>query len=380
MDKVLHIVEPTLESEAGHCHSFVESFCSGRGKSGSTIFLYAGRRARLPRLEKMGVRVFPYFRRRIRRPQAFLLYRRLLREPGRIFLPTATRIDLALLSLAAGGPIPPGKAVLYFHWFRPDAKKRNFLGRMARRQPNVGVLGPTDSVVRIFRECGFGYVVTVPYPITPVPSDGQSEDAAFRHLLFAGAARFDKGFPDIVNLVAWLNAQRRTIPVSIQASPDHYDRHDPRVQAEIDRLERIGYPHLTVRAETLRGREYPEQFQGAICLQPYDPGDFADRVSGVTLDALSHGCPVVTLRGTWMGRVVERFEAGKVVDEATPQRMLAGVEEILRDYGCYRRNALHAGSVLQQELSASRLFEIVTTGTIPRRAWEPPIVVPSQPS
>jgi hypothetical protein len=360
MDGILHIVEPTLQTEAGHCHSFVASFCGARGKGGTTFRLYAGRHARLPGLEETGVRVFPYFRRRLRRLQALLLYRKLLREPGRIFLPTATRIDLALLSLAAGGPISPRKVVLYFHWFRPDGRKKNFLARMARRQPNVVVLGPTESVVGIFRECGFEHALTAPYPITPVPTEGQAEDAGFRQLLFAGAARLDKGFPDVVNLVAFLNAQKKTLPVFIQASPDHYGRYEPRVRAEIERLERIGYPFLTLRRETLEAKEYPEPFRGAICLQLYDPADFADRVSGVTLDALSHGCPIVTLAGTWMGRVAERFQAGKAVEAAAPGRILAEVEEMIRDYGRYRRNAFRAGGVLQRELSASRLFEIVT--------------------
>jgi len=359
-DAILNIVEPTLESEAGHCHSFVASFCGGRGRSGCAIRLYAGRHARLPGLEDYGVRVIPYFRRRLRRLQALLLYRKLLREPGRIFLPTATRTDLALLSFAAGGIISPRKAVLYFHWFRPDEGKRRFLARMALRQPNVVVLGPTESVVDIFRGCGFENALTAPYPITQVQADGQAEGAGFRHLLFAGAARIDKGFPDVVNLVECMKEQNKTMPISIQASPDHYGRYGPRVRAEIDRLGKIGYPHLAVRSETLQGREYSDQFRGAICLQLYDSADFADRVSGVTLDALSHGCPVVTRAGTWMGRVAERFEAGKVVDAAEPGGILAAVEEIVRDYARYRQNALRAGAALQQELNASRLFEIVT--------------------
>lgn len=357
---VLHIVEPTLESEAGHCHSFVASFCGAGGNGGYALRLYAGRKAKLPGLESAGVRVFPYFRRRLRRPQAFILYRRLLREPGRIFLPTATRIDLALLSMASAGPMPPGKAYLYFHWFRPDAAKRNFLARMARKQPEAVMLGPTESVVSVFRECGFVQVKAAPYPITPVDEEERREEAGFRHLLFAGAARADKGFTEVVGLVGLLKAQGMNIPVSVQASPDHYSRYVSHVQAEIDRLGKIGYPHLTVRIETLRRQEYAEQFRGAVCLQPYLPSEFADRVSGVTLDALSHGAPVVTLEGTWMGHVVNRFGAGIVVRKAKPELLLGGVEEILRDFGRYRRNALLAGVALQQELSASRLFEIVT--------------------
>jgi hypothetical protein len=355
---VLNIVEPTLESEAGHCHSFVASFCGGRGKSGYALFLYAGREAKLPRIKDEGVRVYPYFRRRMRRVQAFLLYRKLLREPGRIFLPTATRIDLALLSLASGGAIPPRKAYLFFHWFRTDAKKKKYLRRMARKLPEVVVLCPAASVAEVFRECGFRHVSQAPYPMTPAgPEAGPQE--GFRHLLFAGAARIDKGFPAVVNLVAHMNERKMILPISIQASADHYARYEPRVRAEIDRLAKIGYPHLTTHLETLRGDEYRDLFRGAVCLQPYDPTDFADRVSGVTLDALSHGCPVVTRKGTWMGRMVERFEAGKAVEAVEPQRILEAVEEIVREYGCYRKNALHAGGELQREFSASRLFEIV---------------------
>jgi hypothetical protein len=356
---LLNIVEPTLESEAGHCHSFVESFCSGRRERGIALRLFAGRGACLPRLEEAGVLVHPHFRRRMRRLQEFLLFRRLLREPGRIFLPTATRIDLALLSLAAGNDLPPGKAYLYFHWFRPDAEKKSFLAKMARRHPNVVVLGPTESVVRIFRECGFEHALLAPYPITPVTSGGQPENPGFRHLLVAGAARIDKGFPAVVDLVAHLNERKMNLPVSVQASPDHYDRYEPRVQAEIDRLGNIGYSHLTMYFKTLRGEEYRDLFRGAVCLQPYDPADFADRVSGITLDALSHGCPVVTRRDTWMGRMVERFEAGKAIDAVKPQPLLSAAEQIVRDYGRYRKNALRAGGELQRELSASRLFEIV---------------------
>lgn len=357
---VLHIVEPTLESGAGHCHSFVSAFCGAGEGSGCSMTLYAGRSARLPGLEKKGVRVVPHFGRRLRRPQAFMLFRKLLREPGRIFIPTATRFDLALLSLAAAGRIPPGKACLYFHWFRPDERKRRYLAGMAKEQPDVALLGPTESVVKIFRECGYARAEIAPYPITPFDRDTFPAEAAFRHLLYAGAARADKGFPDVVGLIAWMAARGETVPVSLQASPDHYDRYEPRVRAEIDRLGKIGYPYLQVRRETLDEEAYSEQFRGAICLQPYSPGDFVDRLSGVTLDALSRGCPIVTLGGTWMARVVDRFEAGKTVETAAPEALFAAAGEILRDYGRYSRNAARAGVALQEELSAKRLFDIVT--------------------
>src|SRR3972149_1774351 len=81
----------STSSEAGHCHSFVESVCSARREGEDGITVYADSRARLPRIRTLGVRVVPHFHRRIRRPEAFLLYRKLLRGPGRIFIPTAGR-------------------------------------------------------------------------------------------------------------------------------------------------------------------------------------------------------------------------------------------------------------------------------------------------
>ena len=70
------------------------------------------------------------------------------------------------------------------------------------------------------------------------------------------------------------------------------------------------YPPLTLIRETPSPEEYAANFPGSICLQPYDRAEFRDRVSGVTLDALAHGCPVVATAGTWSAAMIEPFGAG----------------------------------------------------------------------
>ncbi len=358
-DMVLHIVEPTLESDAGHCHSFVASLCGARGSDGPEICVWAGRRARLPHLSAPGVTVRPYFRRRVRRLQEYVLLSRLLRSPGRIFIATAGRTDLVLLDLAARGEVPPGKVILFFHWVRPAPGKEDRFRRAATRQPHLTLLAPTESVAEALRRCGFGAARVVPYPITPAAGTNAGAPEAFRHVLFAGAARQDKGFSAVVDLVARLAEAGSDLPVVVQASADHYGKHDPRTKADIARLEGIRYPHLRILRETLDGPPYADLFRGAICLQPYDRDDFADRVSGVTLDALSAGCPVVTTSGTWMARVVERFEAGRAVDDPSAPSLLAAADGIRADYGRYRDNAFRAGRTLQEENSARRLLSIL---------------------
>lgn len=358
MDKAetLHVVEPTLQDETGHCLSFLESVFLARDSDFPVVF-WVGRKAQLQHFVDSGASVRPYFHRRFRKLQAYLLYRRLLAGSGRLFLSTAGRTDLFLLHWAANKPIPPGKVVLYFHWLRSSPKRLRSLSRMARNQPHLTVLGPTDSVVKNLRDSGFADARTVPYPLTPHPLP---RAVPFRHVLYAGAARQDKGITAVVDFVAHLAASGSNLPVFVQTSPDHQHRYDSKTADDLTRLERIGYPHLMIRPETLSPESYVTLYAGAICLQPYRREDFIDRVSGITLDALSLGAPVITTAGTWMGRQVERFGAGKTVLDCSPATLQAAVESIRKQYDIIADRARAAGAALRVEQNGAHLMKIFT--------------------
>ena len=96
MNTTIQVVEPTLESYSGHCHSLVSSFC--RAAADRKITLWAGKGAE--RIDfGPSVTVQPYFSRRLRLFQSLFLFRRLLREPFPLFIPTARRADLAYMKL-----------------------------------------------------------------------------------------------------------------------------------------------------------------------------------------------------------------------------------------------------------------------------------------
>lgn len=84
-----------------------------------------------------------------------------------------------------------------------------------------------------------------------------------------------------------------------------------------------------------------------------------DRVSGVTLDALGCGCPVIATAGTWMAKVVERFDAGVVIADRSAPAVAEVVGRIVNDYAAYHRRALEGGRVLRQEHDARHLLKIV---------------------
>jgi hypothetical protein len=54
--------------------------------------------------------------------------------------------------------------------------------------------------------------------------------------------------------------------------------------------------------------------------------------------------------------MVQRFDAGKIVDSTEPEITLAAIKEIIAEYPRYSQNAYAGGLVLQQENSAEILF------------------------
>ncbi len=138
--------------------------------------------------------------------------------------------------------VGPDRVFLYFHWVRPTPRKLRLLQRIAARQPEVVILGTTESVVEVFRRCGFAHVLLLPYP-APQPAPTASA-VPFRQLLYAGAARQDKGFKAVVDLVALLAARNESIPVAVQISADHYGKLDAATREDIARLKALRYPPL----------------------------------------------------------------------------------------------------------------------------------------
>jgi hypothetical protein len=352
----IHIIEPTLASDAGHCRSFVESLCRA-GRDPRAFRVWCGRGAALRELEQLGIAIERRFDRRVRRFQEWAVLRRLLREPGRILIPTGGRTDFLLLDWAARGRIPPRKAFVYLHWFRSTPRKLAQLRRVARRQPEIVVIGSTPTVDEAFATAGFAHRTIVPYPATSAAPLAAGA-AAFRHVLFAGAARADKGFSHVVGLVERLG-DRADLPVVLQTATEPNDRHDERTRGALVRLAAARSPALSLRGETLDADAYAALFPGAICLQPYDPVAFADRVSSVTLDAFSAGAPVVTIPGSWIARTVERFGAGAVAPSPAPEDLLRAVERVREAYPRHAEAALAAARTLRGDHDSRRIVEVV---------------------
>jgi glycosyltransferase involved in cell wall biosynthesis len=234
------------------------------------------------------------------------------------------------------------------------------LEKIAQLQPNVTIICPTKSLVDVFKSAGFANTHVVPYPIANKRVLNRANHTVeFKSVLFAGAAREDKGFSKFVQLISHAHERKLSVPFTIQISSDHKGEHDAETRKNIALLKSIPYPYLNIYDQTLSTDAYAKMFEGVICVQLYRSNDFADRVSGVTLDALAAGCPIITTEGTWIANQVTRFGAGIVVDSSSPECVHVAINKIIENYNYYRSKSVLAGEVLQKEHSSVHLAKIL---------------------
>jgi glycosyltransferase involved in cell wall biosynthesis len=254
----------------------------------------------------------------------------------------------------------PGNACLFFH--RPPTTWRDRLllpfAGSARR--HALAVAPTEEVARSLAEGGWKRVELVPYPALASPSPPRP--VPFSHLLMAGAARLNKGLDLVAGLATLWAGGDRAVPLMVQVSMKHAARHGRRERGMVEALLSSGYRGLRVDEASPDRTGYLERFRGALVLAPYAREQFASQVSGVVLDALLHGAPVIATRGTWPGTQVERFGAGVTIEERTVPALAEAVDRVLSDWPVYAGRACEAAAVLAREHDPRRLLEILEKG------------------
>lgn len=354
----LHIIEPTLANHAGHCHGYVQSLLRANQMIGFDLHLWLAWQGR-QLFSKEAVTLHPYFSKRFRKVQKWLCYRQLLKQGKALFIPTAGRLDLIVLDMLSNKANPTGPVFLHFHQFTKTPKKLALLKKLSNKHPEWVMMAPTAGLAQIFIDSGFKHVECVPCPGYDSPIQSDKNITPLNHVLYAGAARSDKGFPVVVDWLAWLTTNASDIPVHLQISPPYSGRYDKRCQHALAKLQQLNYNALTIYQETLSPKAYQTLYQGALCLLPYDAHAYRDKVSGIALDAFLSGSPVVTLAGTWMAQQVQRFHAGIVVDNTQPDTLQNAIKTIFAHQAKYQQAAIEAGIILRQEHDPKHTLHLI---------------------
>jgi glycosyltransferase involved in cell wall biosynthesis len=345
--QILNLIEPTLYDQTGHSYGYVLSLINANHDFNFDIQIWLDRRGN-KLLQNTSVTARAYFFRPLRQLQKLFLYFKLLKQDQTIFISTTELWDLKILAFYTKFFATKAKVVLHFHQFKQTESKLAALRAIAPIATNFTILTPTDRLTNIFTTNGFN-CKTVPCPVFSAPRDINNSTAKFSKILYAGAARRDKGFPTVISLLRHFRKQHNNTTFEIQVSAPNSQRYDDATQQALQLLQSMPNDNLILHKTTLDQSQYLDLFNNSICLLLYDKNDYSDKFSGVALDAFYAGCPIITAKNTWMGDTAEKYQAGIALDNYDNDSIQQAAEQIINNYAQYHINAKKAAL----ELSAA---------------------------
>ena len=119
---------------------------------------------------------------------------------------------------------------------------------------------------------------------------------------------------------------------------------------------------------------FKQMVQGAdIIVLPYQPSEFSNRTSGLLIDSLLCGVPLVVQKGTWLGNLVRTYACGALAETASPKAYVKAIESVASNHHQYRRNAISAGRKWLDDNSWTTLLDFILEPPPPRDVSEDPI-------
>lgn len=336
--KQLHLIEPTLFDQTGHGFSYAHSILQANKDFAFQIQVWLDRRG-INLLSNNLCITRAYFWRPLRQLQKIFLYFKLMRTRDSIFISTCDLWDLKILAFYQRCLRSKASVFLHFHQFKQTRKKLHALSKLATAGRNFHILTPTAKLTQIFSTHGFANSTVMPCPTFAPLRQVSTEGVGFNKLLYAGAARSDKGFPLVIRLLQELRATNNITPFEIQISAPNSQRYDQETTAAMQLLQTIPKVNLTLHRNTLNQDQYLNLFNNAICLLLYDQQSYQDKFSGIALDAFYSGCPIITVRDTWMGDTAEKYSAGIALTNCELATIQAAVTTIINNYAYYTANA-----------------------------------------
>ncbi|MEM9610535.1 MAG: FkbM family methyltransferase [Actinomycetota bacterium] len=169
-----------------------------------------------------------------------------------------------------------------------------------------------------------------------------------------------KGFPQVVELTEALagKVQRGEVSVVTRSVPQPTGKRA--VTAE--RMRRFEAAGGELVLGNLSDEGYADLVgQADIVLIPYRYDPFRTRTSGVVLDAIVAGKPVVAVRGTWAGNLVERLGVGLTYNDGDVRQFVEVVEQAISKVKLFREQALEVRDEVVAEFQPDRLVEFLTS-------------------
>ncbi|NVN98254.1 MAG: hypothetical protein HXX17_02950 [Geobacteraceae bacterium] len=342
----LLVIEPNLRTSSGHYADFVKALGSRLPADSLEVFAHPDADVMLE--EMHGVRVCKSSPRTGDMFSEWLTINSSVSKEQSFLILTADNRHAAAASFASRfSGKNPVSANFFFHR-APTTWRDNLLQPLtAITREYSQAITSTEMVADSLKALGWRRVEYVPYPV--LPPDLLPDPRLFSHLLMAGAARLNKGLDLVADLASKWAGEGRNIPLLVQVSKKHRSRHGRRESQYVEKLLSSGYIGLHTDEISPCRADYLERFKGALVLAPYEREQFSSQVSGVILDALLNGAPVIATKGTWSAIQVQRFGAGITIAERSISALEIAIDTILADWSSYSQRACEASKTLALE-------------------------------
>lgn len=261
--------------------------------------------------------------------------------------------------------------------FYEDKISRKAFRLLERTAHHLPIRLATDSA-RLAAD--FASLTSMPIEVLAIPhtaqvslsattiADSNVENRRLR-LVSLGNARDEKGYFEIIEAIKLLDQspQRDRYEFVLQSNHPWPEE----LKSTIAGFDANKPTNVTLIHQPLNTQAYYDLLNSAdIVLLPYWRSIYESRTSGVFVEALANGKPVIVSGDTWMSDCLQDFGAGLTCQERNPQHLVQAINTMAQDFREYYDNAQDGRAAWLKKQSPSALTEqlIAPTKRTPRRA------------
>jgi len=278
----------------------------------------------------------------------------------------------------------PGRSPRWLHLvlrYSPELVNAGFLpepefAALLRRLGGPGslkvqLLTDSERLSAEYRALGVQNVATLPVPILLPEAEPESGDPASVALSFLGASRVEKGFCELPALIERLppEAGGRRIRPAIQITRDSPD---PRVRSTVEELralqEKRGPGGIELLDSPVPMAQYYEWVRRAgIVALPYLSDKYNASTSGIFVEAVCFGVPVLCPANSWMSDMIEgaQRDHGLRIGEVFTalDQIPAAVVRMVSDMDRYRADVKRYSAIWRRTHNPESCVQVLLAAT-----------------
>ena len=287
-----------------------------------------------------------------------------------VYMPTVLAAELRALDqlLARSEPARRLRWRLMLRYAPKARSVRSGLARAAgrlhrRRDADVRFFSDTERLCAAYQ-----HLCKTPFRLLPVPVDAapplRAEPADVLVVGYLGDSRDEKGFDLLPAVIAEVRRRRpdSRLKFLIQLNLNTLEG-DPGARTAMDALTASKGEDV----ELVRGPLSPDAYttllrRSDIVLLPYRPHAYAERSSGILMEAITAGLPTVVTRGAWLEATIEnasQLSPAGVVAQPEPEALAEAIIEIADDWSRYAAGARQLRDALRFRYDPAELVREV---------------------